>query len=290
MILFVLVGYTSQPKSVDLSVIRFLIAIPLLALLGYALYVLYRQAPRILIDEETITYSSLQGTLVYPIKDIKKIKYTGVSIDKFIVKHYEEAAIITYKDGRVSYIRDDYYRNTAELKQYLQVLRGERIHECSTRSNEPDTSKVKNYKGSLFLSFRFVLSLLPLYGAVHVYIDNREKGDIVLYTFSAILFVVFLLFSIVYYYVGVSDKYLVVKNHLMFWVRKRFLLDDVKEVVMEYFMSPRGSQVPRAIRIITKDFKYRRYNAATLSDKQWRQLQSALQAKGIHFRHQARTS
>lgn len=276
-------------REEDVFLMRVLMSIAVLALLGYVYYQMFKQAPRIVIDEANITYSSPLGTQVYAVKDIKKIKYTGVSIDRGIIKNYEEAAIITYKDGSISYIRDDYYSNVHELKQYLQKLRGERIHECSTRINEPDTNTAKYYKGSMFLSFRFLLSLLPLYLALHVFIDNIEKGDIVLYIASAVLFAGFLLFSTVFYYVGVSDRYLIIKNHQLFWVRRCFLLSDVREVVIEYFLAARGPYAPRAIRIITKDFKYRRYNAATLSDKQWRQLQSALQAKGIHFRHQART-
>lgn len=276
-------------REEDVFLMRVLMSIAVLALLGYVYYKMFKQAPRIVIDEANITYSSPLGTQVYAVKDIKKIKYTGVSIDRGIIKNYEEAATIIYKDGSSSYIRDDYYSNVHELKQHLQALRGEHIHQCTTKHYEPDTSNAKYYKGSMFLSFRFLLSLLPLYLALHVFIDNIEKGDIVLYIVSAVLFTGFLLFSTVFYYVGVSDRYLIIKNHQLFWVRRRFLLSDVREVVVEYFLAARGPYAPRAIRIITKDFKYRRYNAATLYDKQWRQLQSELQAKGIHFRHQART-
>ena len=277
-------------REEDVFLMRVLMSIAVLALLGYVYYKMFKQAPRIVIDEANITYSSPLGTQIYAVKDIKKIKYTGVSIDRGIIKNYEEAATIIYKDGSSSYIRDDYYSNVHELKQYLQKLRGEHIHQCTTKHYEPDTSEVKYYKGTLFLSFRFLLSLFVSVGAISLFINNIENSSTLIYALSAVLFVVFLLFSTVFYYVGVSDRYLIIKNHQLFWVRRRFLLSDVREVVVEYFLAARGPYAPRAIRIITKDFKYRRYNAATLSDKQWRQLQSALQAKGIHFRHQARTS
>ncbi len=285
-ILSALPAHTFSGSNEDIFLMRVLIGVAVLALLGYLYYLMFKLAPRIVIDEASITYSSPLGTQIYAVKDIKKIKYTGVSTDKILITFHFEAATITYKDGSISYILDDYYCNVHELKQYLQALRGENTHQCITKHDEPDTGEVKYYKGSLFLSFRFLLSLLLLGLAISVFINNIEKGSRLLYALSAVLFVVFLLFSIVYYYVGVSDKYLIIKNHQLFWVRKRFLLHDIKEVVVEYSLSARGPMAPRAIRIITKDFKYYRYNAATLSDKQWRQLQSVLQARGIHFRHQ----
>ncbi len=289
-ILFALPAHIFRGSNEDIFLMRVLVGIVVLALLGYVYYKMFKQAPRIVIDEANITYSSPLGTQVYAVKDIKKIKYTGVSIDRGIIKNYEEAATIIYKDGSSSYIRDDYYSNVHELKQYLQKLRGEQIHQCSTKHYEPDTSEVKYYKGTLFLSFRFILSLFVSGGAISLFINNIKNGSTLIYALSAVLFVGFLLFSTVFYYVGVSDRYLIIKNHQLFWVRKRLLLDDIKEVVVEYYLSARGPHAPRAIRVITKDFKFRRYNAATLSDKQWRQLQSVLQAKGMHFRHQARTA
>lgn len=86
---------------------------------GYLIYNMFKLAPRILIDYNTVTLRYLYKKIIFSISDIKVIGYNGRRPYKMIVTSYLEGAKITLNDGTVYYIYDDLYRNIAEIKQYL---------------------------------------------------------------------------------------------------------------------------------------------------------------------------
>lgn len=61
------------------------------------------------------------------------------------------------------------------------------------------------------------------------------------------------------HYFQVSDKILLVRNHIFFWKRKAYLVDDIAEFTFE----TRG-KMPYCLRVITKDYKSKIYPAGTL--------------------------
>jgi hypothetical protein len=81
---------------------------------------------------------------------------------------------------------------------------------------------------------------------------------------------------------GVSDKYFIVRNPNLFWIKKIYRLDDIKEVVFEQ----QDSNMPYSLRIISVDFESDLYMAGTLRNKKWRQLQENLEDKNINVRNE----
>lgn len=258
-----------------------LLCIAVVAFAGYLIYNMFKLAPRISIDYNTVTLRYLFKTIIFSISDIKVIGYNGRRPYKMIVTSYLEGAKITLNDETVYYIYDDLYRNIAEIKQYLQQAK-EGISTVSiTTDNEADTTLVKYYKGIWPLTLRGFSALAFFVMIIFVLISSVNKGSsnslfFLLFMFSGVtLFNIYLL-----YFVGLSDKHLTIKNHLLFWVRKHYRLEDIKIVVFDT-----QSKAPNAIRVITKDFHNRRFYCSSLADKQWLQLKADLEAKGVSVRN-----
>lgn len=258
-----------------------LLCIAVVAFAGYLIYHMFKFAPRISIDYNTVTLRYLFKTIIFSISDIKVIGYNGRRPYKMIVTSYLEGAKITLNDGTVYYIYDDLYRNIAEIKQYLQQAK-EGISAVSiTTDKEADTTLMKYYKGIWPLTFWgisglsfFVMTMLAL-----LIIVNRGISGTSIFLLSVMsvltLFNIYLL-----YFVGLSDKHLTIRNHLFFWVRKHYRLEDIKIVVFDT-----QSKASHAIRVITKDFHNRRFYCSSLADKQWLQLKADLEAKGVSVRN-----
>lgn len=258
-----------------------LLCIAVVAFAGYLIHNMFKIAPRISIDYNTVTLRYLFKTIIFSISDIKVIGYNGRRPYKMIVTSHLEGAKITLVDGTVYYIYDDMYSNVAEIKQYLQQAK-EGISTVSiTTDKEADTTLVKYYKGIWPLTLRGFSALAFFVMIIFVLISSLNRGSsnslfLLLFTFSGVtLFNIYLL-----YFVGLSDKHLTIRNHIFFWVRKHYRLEDIKIVVFDT-----QGKAPNAIRVITKDFHNRRFYCSSLADKQWLQLKADLEAKGISVRN-----
>lgn len=82
-------------------------------------------------------------------------------------------------------------------------------------------------------------------------------------------------------YFGLSDDYLIVRNHNYIWKRHRYKLSEVREIVFETY--PRATY---CLRIISKNFQAKLYQAGTLHDKRWLELMRKLEEKGITVRNE----
>ena len=82
-------------------------------------------------------------------------------------------------------------------------------------------------------------------------------------------------------YFEISERYLIVKNQNYLRKSKVFELSSIKEVVFE--MAGKG---PNSTRIISSNFDYNLYLAATLSDSMWLKMKLKLESKGIKVRNE----
>ncbi len=267
--------------GVDNFFIPVLLSIAVIVFGGYLIHTMFRLAPRIEIDYDTVTLRYLFKTISFRVTDIKTIGYNGRRPYKMIVTSYLEGAKITLLDGTAYYIYDDLYRNIAAVKQCLQQVK-EGISAVSiTTDKEADTSLVKYYKGIWSLTLRGMSALAFFVMMIIVLIIGLNRGSSgSLYYLLFMFFGVSLFNAYLLYFVGLSDKYLIICNHIFFWVKKRFRLEDIKIVVFDT-----QSKAPYAIRVITKDFHNRRFYCASLSEKQWLQLKADLEAKGVSVRN-----
>jgi len=81
--------------------------------------------------------------------------------------------------------------------------------------------------------------------------------------------------SFYFFYFGVSDNYLKIKNHYYFWYVKTYRLRDIKEIIFE------TKDLAYSLRVITKDSQSNLFQAATLHDITWLNLKAKLEEKGI---------
>jgi hypothetical protein len=92
---------------------------------------------------------------------------------------------------------------------------------------------------------------------------------------------IFLLFAFRLYYFGLSDDYLAIKLHNIFWFKKFYRLSDIREIVFETH-----PKMPVCLRVITNDFESKMYPASTIWSKKWMQLKEDLESKGIKVRNE----
>ena len=145
-----------------------------------------------------------------------------------------------------------------------------------------EIGQLDEYKGSLWFSYRgvlffavVVLMIGPLMGSVKVV---SWFGFFALLVFLPLWF---LLNSQLMHYFAMSSQYLVVRSHLAFWRREMYRLSDVEEVVIESH-----GRAPHSMRVITKDFKNKKYYGGTLSTKTWRELVKRLSKTSIRVRNE----
>lgn len=83
------------------------------------------------------------------------------------------------------------------------------------------------------------------------------------------------------HYFGVSEHYLIIRNHTLPWINRCFYLPNVKEVVFE-----QEGKRPYILRVITQDFKSKLYPAGTLRNTHWLNLKCELEKNNIPVRNE----
>ncbi|SDE46361.1 hypothetical protein SAMN05216464_106235 [Mucilaginibacter pineti] len=247
----------------------------------YLIYQSYMVMPSFTVDLSGITLRGRRRFLWTDLAHIELsgkrpgIKFTGIT----------EGMKIQFIGGPDIYLYDDLYTNIAPVKRFIarHVIGQDEIPEYEL--HRPDLSDVVNekfvyYKSAQFLNHRGIIIWLSLFLLLYLGIINHFQVGWLL--FIVLGWICFRGISGTMYYFGVSDNYLIVKNHNLFWKKELFKLTEIKEAVFEM----PGNKRPNPLRIITKDFKSNVYKAGKLWDKNWRALKKALESKGVHVRNQ----
>jgi hypothetical protein len=138
------------------------------------------------------------------------------------------------------------------------------------KAGELESEKFTKYIGNRFLNINAIIFWgFLLYTVVAIDMDN----------------IYYLAFFNVIFYAGVgynanyfllSNNYLQVKNHLWFWKKKTYRLNDIKEIIIEW---PFKSS--NAARIILNDNLSILNPAGSLWDKDWTKFIKDLENKGV---------
>lgn len=190
--------------------------------------------------------------------------------------------IIDRKQGKKIVLPEQDYRNTPEIKRALQhyYLASMEDQPLQVQIAGPEVSNIRpeRYAGTWLLSGNgisfCVLSLFAvwlLFG-MHWNLTVAGKSGFLL---AAILLLYFLFGSQLYYFL-VSDRALVIKNHLYPWYNRMFSLVDIRSVAVE---DPRPGWV--ILHITTKDYQAAGFSADSLREPQWKALIQKLRGKGI---------
>ena len=265
--------------------IGFIVSIVLLFFLISMIYSYWKNSPKITINEDTIKI----GKQIFYFKEIKEIELTGKQFWRFIIKSPIEGTALIFNDGTKKVFFDIMYSNSSEIKLFIKqvILDKQEYNQTLINKVNRDTIRFEIeeiFKGNQFLSFRGIL----LWGFIGSWIFSifswyeRQILTMGLLIFSITFCVAwFVLFSWQMHYFGLTNEYLIVRNHNFLWMKRIYRLSDIKEVVFE----ERG-RAPNSMRIITTDFKNKLYPAGTLRNKTWLRMEESLEKRGVEVRNE----
>ncbi|HTD98653.1 MAG TPA: hypothetical protein VK668_05180 [Mucilaginibacter sp.] len=248
----------------------------------YTIFRYYKNAPRIVVNDNSIAFNSK----VYYWRDLEKIEMTGKRPFKFMGER-KEGVVLKFKGEKERYIFDDMYENTAQIKSFIQqVIIDKKPFDIISKS-EIVFSAIANeipkyYKGLQFFCYEGAIIWFFILGFLYVLILSINTLN---FEFSGALFVltmpIVIILSFRMYYFGLSENYLVVRNHDFFWVKKFHQISNIKEVVFE-----QRHNMPVSLRVINNDFTSKLYPATTLGSKKWLALKADLESKGVKVRNE----
>jgi hypothetical protein len=259
-----------------------IIGVAIYVFAGYSLYRYIKNAPKITLDNDFITFNNQ----TYSISDIKKVTFTGKRPFNYVVDFPKEAATLTFKNNEIKYIFDDMYSNSWEIKLFLkQVVIDKKNFGYNNSTIDKDavaSDFYETFKGNQFTSLRGI-SLWGLIGFFTFMQLNNNRPNTVALTIFLIGFSTFWFIANSYFmhYIQVSGNFLVVRNHNFFWMKKAYNIRDIKEIVFET-----QGKMPNCLRVITKDFRNKLYPAGTLRDENWLALKEKLESYNIKVRNE----
>ena len=244
----------------------------------YILRIYIKNAPRIMLNKHTISFGKEQ----YNLDDIKKIELIGKVPFRLIIDHYMEGVMIVFKNKEVKYIYDDMYANTWQIKSFLErtVLKKEQdviVKQEKLNISAIDYQSAIEFKGNQFLSYRGAILWLPIFFITFhmLFQDKAPPNGGLFFLFGAGIFW-FLIYSWGMHYFGLTNDFLIVKNHNLLWRNHVYRLSDIKQVTFESF-----GEMPNSLRVTKNNYESTLYQAGTLNDKTWLELKKRLQKHKI---------
>ena len=263
----------------------FLIPLIFFPFIFYTVYYLLTSFPVVTIDSFGIKLTTAFNSKSYYWADIEEIELTGKQPHKFLfISMPTEATTIKFEDGTVFNLWVDYYRNKSELRVILE--RANKILTMNTKKmtslkfeiekTNYSTIRINDIEGDEF-NGNHLLSIngIFFYGWIVFWgIFLFIKSDSItlvsissIFTFVMVLFFIPALLSFQMHYFIITREFLVVKNTVWFWMREIYLLEDIKEIVIE---TPHKRET--SLRIITTDYRDKLYSAGSLRNKTWKRL------------------
>lgn len=279
--LFIHLYYSNQFETRNYG----LVGMFLLLVLGW-LYIIYRHikfAPSIRVCKDWITFNNSSP---FYWRDLEKIELTGKR--PFLFFADREGVLLKFKGQKERVFLDCMYTNTGQIKRFIQCVVIDKASVADVKITHPDINETVHekfvvYKGIQLLNFRGVLLCLIIGALLYASILSRWRwGPLVFLSLLGAVSMVAISWS--FYYFEVSDNYLLVRNHNLFWIKKLYRLTDIKEIVFE-----QQDKMPVCLRLITNDFESKLYPAATLRSKRWLQLKEDLEKKNIKVRNECVT-
>jgi len=276
----------------------FIVPIIFLPFAIYLIYYLLSRFPQLTIDKTGITLSTIFKTKSYQWDVVKDIEITGKQFHKFLfVSMPIEATTIHLNDNSDIYLWVDYYRNKPELRVILD--RANRILQANRQFSRLDfnidrtdfskqlstDSDGKEFNGNHFLSFNGLIfyGWLGFFSYLFIIQDHNPLTNITGLIILPLVVISFpALFSYQMHYFIIGQNYLTIKNTIWFWKKDIYLLNDIKEVVIE---TPH--RLSTSLRIITTDYRNKLYPAGSLSDTTWKEMMEQLRNDKIKVRNEA---
>lgn len=253
--------------------------------LAFAVYNVYQyvlNSPKVIINAYNISFNAE----VLALSDIENIEFTGKHLFPYLFAYQMEGTALLFKDGSKRIIVDDMYQNSWELKLYLKhyVSDGKRIppHQPGPIvKGSLENEHFDVFKDNQFISLRGIsfwgMTVALIYGLIKS--NKLNIGSVLFLIFYLLLWLI--LHGWMMHYFKLSERYLVIVNHLLPWKKHVYKLNDISEIVFET-----QQRRPNCLRVIGKDFKTKLYPAGTLHRKTWLDLEAFLTRHGINVRNE----
>jgi len=250
---------------------------------GFSMFYAYwKNSPKITIDKNTIKI----GNHTFYFKDIKNIVLTG---KKSLGIFPMESTTLLFKNGTKKILFDIMYSNSSEIKLFLEQVvlnKQEYIPRLINKINRNAIrfEREETFKGNQFIYLRGII-FWGVIGfwifAIFSWIERQILTSMILIIISVSSVGLFFGLSWTMNYFCLTKEYLIIRNHIFFWMVKIYRFSDIKEVVFE-----QEGRSPNCMRVITEDFRNKVYTAGTLRKKTWLEMMKNLEEKGVKVRNE----
>ncbi|QNR25176.1 hypothetical protein [Croceimicrobium hydrocarbonivorans] len=287
LICFVLFSYLSEEDDVfkSSSVYPLTLSTSLVLFIASLLYhflFFKKKSPEISISAESI----IIGKDVLKYRDIKKI-YVDYKVPfRYIFNQYVDGITILLRDGSEKIIYPSHYHKPWELKTHLIARKKGKIprpiHIDRTTKAMIETEVFTYFKGIPMLNFFGLFFWIPISTFTLIFCFSLMDGNFQQASFFFLLKAIwYFLFSIPLHYVGISENFLIIKNHNYPWRFHIYRKNDIKLVILEIVRIPTLYPENKLIRVITKDNREGRFIASLLNEEKWHELKKSLSQNGI---------
>ncbi|CAN5483740.1 hypothetical protein BH11BAC5_BH11BAC5_52000 [soil metagenome] len=240
----------------------------------YAILVIYnfiKNAPVVVFTSVSIVFKHPFKTTeyfwesVHSITLCKKENYTYLKIGGTNM----ECLSLTFHEAGKIILWDHVYSNLAEIRCYLNDKVKQKISDAepSLKDSTLMYAEKKVYGRNPLFSFSAlsILIMFIIFSVSFLSKASHSNFSVVAFLFPAALY--FCAIGTQMNYFVVDQGSFIIKNYVFRWKNIRYPLKEINQFAFE-------SQYRRSntLRVITKDFKSKKYPADSLGDKQWRAL------------------
>lgn len=260
------------------------VIISLIIIPFHFIFTYFTKSPNVTIKGSQIIFGNKE---TYSLKEIETITLSAKMPFSQAYNFLLEGMAIQFKNGSKKILYDSMYANLWEIKSFLfQVVEQQQAYQAfevnQYKSIDLYLTEIQVFKGNQFTSFRgLTLWIVIFFSFFLIVITYQHASTETILALIIIVTFFFLFFSWMMNYIIITNDYLVIKNHNIWFWQNVFALEDIKEVVFET-----SAKYPYSIRVITKDFKSKLYKSSTLRNNTWLQLKEQLEKKGIAVRNE----
>jgi hypothetical protein len=244
---------------------------------------LLKKNPLIAFDDKTIKINrnTIKINDIIDTTFFEKYKYGSVTKGAITESQFREGMKITLANGNEIILFDEFYKNLSELK--LKLNQGTLPPNKNLIHAKPE---IKQYRNSQFKRIRgYILLAFVIYfgNRIMVFSDNWAT---VLF-FSLLIFWVIIYHSDKMNFFSLSETSLIIKKENIFWFQNSFDLDNIHEVVFDYYTTPPLHWFKiKQLRVIQNNFEQNIYPASLLTKKNWEDLEKELLDRGVTVRNE----
>ncbi len=234
------------------------------------------------IDADTIYIYGVFKKRKLSITEIKSINLFSKENFYWSAGSYTIGTRIELENGERVIIADPFYHNIGSIKQVLSESFIEKlVVNPSKKTNFPRNSTretdFEKFSGNPHTSVNGLFLYAMILFFILLFFNKKDLQPAHLFLILPFL-IFFFGFSYHLNYFLISNKRLVVKNHILPWVNRVYDLEEIAEVNFEH--APKLSD---GLRITTRNFKSNVYRSGSLRSKHWAALKDKLVNLQIHF-------